>query len=160
MEFNLYTYKGLTVQIHHNRIINFSCHTDSCLTKLYIMAFTSGIRNAGSDAGHTVEVLASGHVRNVRLYDRPGNDMLAHKGDLWKINFSDFHFTDSCIRIDEIRRVSIIESSNDGWNIDSIVTLVKDSYGGIQVLTQDLDVNRWIDGNGHHSHRRFELTLA
>ena len=64
------------------------------------MAFTSGISNAGSDTSHTVEVQASGHVRNLRLYDRPGNDMLEHKGDLWKINFSDFHFTDQCIRIE------------------------------------------------------------
>ena len=124
------------------------------------MAFTSGINNAGSDTHHTVEVQASGHVRNLRLYNRPGNDMLEHKGDLWKINFSDFHFTDQCIRIEEIRRVSILEAANDGWNIDSIVTLVKDSQGGIQVLTQDLDVNRWIDGDRHHSHRRFELTFA
>ena len=56
--------------------------------------------------------------------------------------------------------MSIIESSNDGWNIDSIVTLVKDSGNGIQVLTQNLDVNHWIDGDGHHTHRHFELTLA
>ena len=51
------------------------------------MAFTSGVANAGSDAGHTVEIQASGVVRNLQLYDRPGNDMLSHKGDLWKIFF-------------------------------------------------------------------------
>lgn len=56
--------------------------------------------------------------------------------------------------------MSIIAGNNDSWNIDSIVTLVKDSGNGIQVLTQNLDVNRWIDGDGHHTHRRFELTLA
>ena len=124
------------------------------------MAATSGILNAGSDTHHTVEVQTIGYVRNLRLYNRPGNDMLEHKGDLWKINFADFHFPDTCITIGEIRRVSILEAANDGWNIDSIVTLVKDSRGGIQVLTQDLDVNRWIDGDAHHSHRRFELTFA
>lgn len=125
------------------------------------MAFTSGVGSAGSDTSHMVEVQLSGYqVRNLRLYNRPGDDMLAHKGDLWELNFADFHFTYSCIRITEIRRVSILEGGNDGWNIDSIVTLVKDSSGGIQVLTQDLDVNRWIDGNSHHSYRRFELTFA
>lgn len=125
------------------------------------MAFTSGLPYSESNGpGHTVEVQASGEVRNLRLYDRPGDDMLPHKGDLWKMNVSDFHFTDQCITLGEIHKVSIIESSFDGWNIDSIVTLVKDSSSGIQVLTQDLDVNRWIDGNGHHSHRRFELTSA
>ena len=124
------------------------------------MAFTSDVPAGGSDAGHTVEVQASGEVRNLQLYDRPGDDMLTHKGDLWKINFSDFRFGDQCISLEEIQRVSIIESSNDGWNIDSIVTLVRDSENGIQVLTQNLDVNRWIDGDDHWSRRRFQLTLA
>ena len=108
------------------------------------MAFTSGVASAGSNSHHSVEILSNGVVRHMRLYDRPGDDMLSHKGDLWKINFSNFHFSDPCITLGEIQSVSIIESNNDGWNIDSIVTLVKDSGDGIQVLTQDLDVNRWI----------------
>ena len=45
--------------------------------------------------------------------------------------FSDFHFTDQCITFGKIQRVSIIESSNDSWNIDFIVTQVRDS--GIMV---------------------------
>lgn len=125
------------------------------------MAFTSGVAHAGSDNGHSVQVrLSGGQTRHVRLYDRPGDDMLAHKGDLWKISFSSFGFSDSCIQIGEIQQVAITERSNDGWNIESIVTLVKDSSGGVQTLTQDLDVYRWIDGNDHYSHRRLDLTLA
>ena len=30
----------------------------------------------------------------------------------------------------------------------------------IQVLTQNFDMNRWIDGIGDISHRRFTLTLS
>ena len=131
-----------------------------CLSTLYVMAFTSGLTHAGSDAGHTIEIQANGQVRNVRLYDRPGDDMLEHKGDLWRISFGSFYFSDNCINIGDIQTVSIIESSNDGWNIDSIVTMVKDSAGGVQVLTQNLDVFRWVDGNDLHSHRRFQLTKA
>ena len=56
--------------------------------------------------------------------------------------------------------MSIIERSNDGWNIESIVTLVRDSYGGVEVLTQDFHVNRWVDGDAHYSHRQFPLTRA
>ena len=123
------------------------------------MAFTSGVQHGGSDAGHAVEILAGGAVRNLRLYDRPGNDMMSHKGDLWKFNFTEFRFVDRCISIHEIQAVSIIESGLDGWHIDSIVTLVKDSGGGIQTLTQNLDANHWISGN-YHAHRRFQLTLA
>ena len=35
-----------------------------------------------------------------------------------------------CITIGEISGASIVENGNDGWNIDSIVTLVKDDDGG------------------------------
>ena len=79
--------------------------------------------------------------------------------DLWKYNIASFHFPFSCVTISNIKKVSIIESGNDGWNIDSIVTLVG-AGGRFKVLTQDLDVYRWIDGNGHHTHRRFTLTFA
>ena len=73
--------------------------------------------------------------------------MQKNKGDLWKIDFSDFGFTDGCITIGEISGVSIVENGNDGWNIDSIVTLVKDDECGVEVLTLDLDVFRWVDGD-------------
>ena len=87
--------------------------------------------------------------------------MLENKGDLWKINITDFHFTNSCMRIGDIQRVYVIETNDDGWNIDSIVTMVKDSSGGIGTLTQNLDINRWVDGNdGALTRRRFELTRA
>lgn len=59
----------------------------SCLATLYIMAFTSGFQHAGSDIGHSVQLQANGEVRNIRLYNLPGNDMLENKGDLWKIKF-------------------------------------------------------------------------
>ena len=124
------------------------------------MAFTSGVLHGGADSQHSVELQANGHTRNLRLYDRTGDDMLSHKGDLWKLNLSDFHFIETCIKFADITRVSIIESSDDGWNIDSIVTFVKDSEGGVEVLTQNLDVFRWIDGDAHYTHRRFELTHA
>jgi hypothetical protein len=124
------------------------------------MAFTSGVDNAGSDTSHIIEVQTIGQVRNLVLYDRPGNDMQENKGDLWKIDFSDFHFTDNCIKIGDISGVSIVENGNDGWNIDSIATLVKDDRGGVELLTQDLDVFRWIDGDDLPQYRRFDLTLA
>ena len=44
------------------------------------------------------------------------------------------------------------------WNIESIATFVKDTAGGFEVLTQDFDVYRWVDGDGDSSHRRFDLT--
>lgn len=122
------------------------------------MAFTSGITHAGTDGSHSVELQASGHVRSLQLYDRPGNDALEHKGDLWTFSISRFGIPDSCIMINEITSVSIIESSNDGWNIESIVTIVGDTSGGYQLLTRNFGANRWIDGDGDNFYRRFLLT--
>ena len=124
------------------------------------MAFTSGVDDAGSDTSHIIEVQTIGQVRNLVLYDRPGDDMQKNKGDLWKIDFSDFHFTDGCITISKISGVSIVENGNDGWNIDSIVTMVKDNHGGVEALTQDLDVFYWIDGNDLPKYRHFDLVFA
>lgn len=133
-------------------------HADICLEKLYIMAFTSGLENAESDTSHSIEVqIINGDVHRIQLYDRPGDDYAFYKGDLWKIAF---YFTVECIRLSEIQRVSIIESGNDNWNIDSIITLVRDSANRSVVLTQDINVNCWIDSNGADSFRHFELTFA
>jgi hypothetical protein len=127
-----------------------------CLTRLYVMAFTSGLRNAGSNGVHAIQVYARGLVRTVRFYNRPGNDYYPHKGDLWKINFSSFRFP-YCIKVGDIRRISIIAAHNDGWNIDSIVTLVG-ARGRYNVVTVNLHANRWIDRNGPSAHRRWDLT--
>ena len=36
--------------------------SDACLTRLYVMALTSGVDDAGSDMSHIVEVQAAGQV--------------------------------------------------------------------------------------------------
>ena len=132
----------------------------TCLTLLYIIAFTSGIINGQSDTDHSIQLESNGVVRTVLLYNRPGDDYQSHKGDLWNMQFSSFHFSDSCIRISEIQRVSLVESSNDGWNIQTIITLVSAGSNRLQVLTQDFNVNRWIDGDRDLSYRRFDLSFA
>ena len=85
-------------------------------------------------------------MRTASLYDRPGDDYQSNKGDLWTISFSSFGFSDSCIRIPEIQRVSIVlPTGNDDWNVETVVTLVSGS-SNLQVITRDLGVNRWING--------------
>ena len=76
------------------------------------------------------------------------------KGDLWEFNLP------SCITLHAITRVSVDANGNDGWNIESIVTLVRDTDNKIQLLTQDFSVNRWIDDNEDLEHRNFILTLS
>ncbi len=71
------------------------------------MAFTSDLVNAGADFRHIVEIQANGEVKRLRLIDLPADDYLQHKGDLWKIDFADFHFSASCIKISDIQAVFI-----------------------------------------------------
>ena len=125
-----------------------------CLSKLYVMAFTSNLKWAGSDTSHRIELRYNGGVKTMDLYDRPGDDYMPNKGDLWELSLS------GCIRVPELQSVSIVENGNDGWNIESIVTLVSDSTKKIRVLTRNFGVNQWIDGNGATSHTRFALSLS
>ena len=116
------------------------------------MAFTSGVSGANSDSSHSIQLQYNGVMKTMDLYDRPGDDYLSNKGDLWELSLS------GCIKFPEIQGVSVVENGNDGWNIGSIVTLVSDSTN-IQVLTQDFDMNCWIDGDGSTSHKQLDLTL-
>ena len=130
-----------------------------CLSSLYVVAFTSGVRSAGSDDGHAVELRTATEARRVRLYDRPGNDYYVHKGDLWKIPIREFYFTDSCITISELKGIALTEHSNDGWHIESVVTFLR--AGDVsQLYTEDFEANRWIDGDSHSSFRRFDLNIV
>ena len=131
-----------------------------CYHSLYILAFTSGLKNAGSDDSAYVEMrLKSGETRLVRLYNRPGDDYAKYKGDLWKISLSSFGFNDKCITRSDIDNLALVEGGHDGWNIESVVTFLKrSSY--YRLLSRDFNVYRWLDGNGQLSHLRFDLTLV
>ena len=113
---------------------------------------------AGSD-GHAVEVRTATETRSVALYDRPGDDYLSNKGDLWKIPISDFESTDDCITVSELIGIAITERSTDGWHIESVVTFVR-SDSDYQLLSEDFEANRWIDQDSEDSRRRFDLTLV
>ena len=54
--------------------------------------------------------------------------------------------------------IAIEAGSNDGWNIDSIVTFVGTASRRFGVATINFNVFRWIDGDGAPSSRRFMLT--
>ena len=54
-----------------------------------------------------------------------------------------------CIRKSDITRIVIEEDGNDGWLIDSVVTVIKKVQGDDETLTIDLDEHQWIDGDGN-----------
>ena len=141
-------------------LILLSLIAEFCYQSLYILAFTSGLTNAGSNDDAYVEMrLKTGETRLIRLYNRPGDDYMRYKGDLWKISLSSFGFNDKCITRSDIDNLALVEGGHDGWNIESVVTFLKrESY--YRLLSQDFNVYRWLDGNGELSHLRFDLNLV
>ncbi len=126
------------------------------MDSLYILAFTSDLDHAGSDKSHEVAMSVNGIVGSTILPNLPGDDYLKNKGDLWKLGISShFHFK-GCVKKGAIDWIDVVEHSNDGWNIDSIVTFLRDG-SSYEVATIDFNVYRWIDGNGAQSHKRFRL---
>ena len=130
-----------------------------CATEIYVIMFTSGVKHAGSNDSPYISVrLHNGETKHLQLYDRPGDDMLPNKGDLWSININSFGFSNKCIVKKDISEVIIEAGGNDGVNIESIMTMLHGGQIFGEVLTANWHVNRWIDGDGINSRRKYRLT--
>jgi hypothetical protein len=135
----------------------------SCISHLYVMAFTSGHSAAGaSDTSHQIELKVNGAIRYGRLPNIPGSEFERYEGDLWKLNVPSFGFLDLCIRKSEIENIAIKEGSNDAWKIDSIVTFVGTANGQFELASMDIDCSQWINRDTNPEGeltQRFDLTL-
>ena len=118
------------------------------------MAFTSIRAYASTNDYHNIELQYNESVQTMTLYDQPGVEFQLNKGDLWEFSLP------SCITLHTITRVSVTANGEDGWNIGSIVTLVRDTYNRIQLLSQDFSVNHWIEDDNELEHRNFTLMLS
>lgn len=139
-----------------------------CITHVYVFAQTSyGSSGYGADISHNIQIIAQGIEYTATLHDLPKDDASEGKGDLWKMNlFDDFGVpSEKCIRKTDISYVGLQDGGNDGWKIDSIVTIFKYVDDGYEVATLDMDVHQWLDGNGNPISQPgvtnvFELTLT
>ena len=125
---------------------------------LYVLAFTSGIARADSDSTHRIQLISHGVARDIPQYNRPGDDMQNNKGDLWVYPLTEFGFSTNCMQFTDIQGAAILAGGNDGWNIESIATIVGDGKNRYGLLTADFNVNRWIDGDESSSQKHFTLT--
>jgi len=133
---------------------------DSCINYLYVMAFTSNLRHAGSDRLHYIQLKVNGATKQKYLPDLPKDDYEPHKGDLWKLHLKDYFGFNDCVKPKDIEGITIVQGSNDGWNIDSIVTFVVVDQYIWELSSVDLDVNQWIDGDGSTSDEKYTLSLT
>ena len=139
--------------------VNFFCPTDECINFLYVLAYTSGLNHAGADKDHKIQLQVNGLAKTKILPDLPANDYFPSKGDLWKLSLRSFFGFHSCVKIGDIESINIIAGSNDGWNIDSIVTFAVYDKSYWEVTSEDFNVNRWVDTD-HVSQRVFPLSLT
>ena len=120
-----------------------------CYTMLYVMGFTSG--TIGSESNNLpyliMNLRGTGGKGEIRLPNNPGVEMTKYKGDLWRVSISSlFKGRRRCVRKTEVLSVIIRNGGNDGWRINSIVTMLQ--YGPYcTLLTGNVDFNRAIDGN-------------
>ena len=73
---------------------------------------------------------------------------------------SNLHVCCSVLRLCAVEAVRLAAGGNDGWLVDSAVTFGCINEVGCSLLTLDLDVHRWIDGNGAPDSVDLPLTLA
>ena len=122
------------------------------------MAFTTGVHGAGSDhSPHMTIELTTREVIDVDLYNRPGDDMYPNKGDLWHFTISLLGYM--CITKYDIKEIIIHNGGSDGWNIESIVTILR-SGSSYEVLTANMYVNCWVDSNQGDEELQYRLSLV
>ena len=159
-DYNVYEWIDLNSGADHKEFPLSLTIASPCIRYLNVMAYTSDKRFAGSDLTHRIEMQAKGFTKIVDLPNLPKDDFDPTKGDLWKLSLSDIFGFNGCITKYDIRGIAILPGSNDGWNINSIVTYVASSEENWELSSVDLDVDRWVDQNSDDSYKRFPLTLV
>ena len=115
---------------------------------LYVMGFTSGTGGAESkNLPYLIMSLYTHEDGHVRLPNNPGVEMTKYKGDLWRVSISSlFKGKRRCVRKRDVQKVTIHNGGDDGWRINSIVTMLRYGYYST-VLTADIDFNKAVDGD-------------
>ncbi len=125
------------------------------------MAFTSGKHHAGSDGTFYVELQPrKGQAGKAQLYNRKGHYYSKNKGVLWAFDLqSDFGFSDCFCYERDVSNITLTPAGNNGWNIQTIFTILKigNEY---TVLSADVNVYKWLDGNGAADARYFKLSMT
>ena len=125
------------------------------------MAFTDEATNSFTSDFPTIELTVDEETQSVQLPGLEGLSFTINKGDLFTIELSDFGFEADCIKKWDVDEVAVVAGGTDGWLIDSIVTFLRaEEDASFTLLTSDIAVDQWIDGNGGPSQRRLDLTIV
>ena len=123
------------------------------------MAYTSDLHNSQSTTQHQIRLQAKGIGSTQILPDLPNGNFEQETADQWKLGIKDFFHFNSCITLNDIESITIIQGSNDGWNIGSIATFAVTDSECWELISSDYSINQWVDGDGFEQHKEFVLSL-
>ena len=131
----------------------------ACFANLCVLGFTSGLNNAESNSIPIIEITLFDN--KTRRHNFPSKPPPKTKGGKWEfpLFFKDGPFEGACVKRANIKSVAVKPGGDGGWNIQSILTMECTDSGVFQLLTVDMNVNRWIDGNGASDRKEFLLTI-
>ena len=127
----------------------------ACIDEVIVMTFTSDRNDAESTDNFDLELEVNGDT-----YIAEFGTTTKDGGQLWKFAISDFHNIPSCVTKQDIEEIAIEEDTDDAWNIQSVLTVLR-AGGDYELATMDMDVFQWVDGDNTFSNdvRHFELNL-
>ena len=129
-------------------------HTARCMKTIIIIVVLSTHHQAHSRGPHTLKITIDNECRT---------HTFEHKTKLPnKLEFcirEHFGFTD-CLKPCDIQSISIIPASTDAWSLTSIVTLARDTFGEVTLLSQDIDIDFAVDEDNSGNDATLHLTLA
>ena len=108
------------------------------------MAYTSNLPNSGADFSADCSMIMYS-PQDYILPALPQDGYSPNKGDLWKLNLKTSFKITRCLTIDDIHCISILAGSNDGWNIESIVTFAVVNRYNWELISADLNMFQWND---------------
>ena len=126
---------------------------------MVVIAITGTTQNSQTVHPPFLEMTVDSETQRIQLPTVTGDEFQRGRGDLWTFDIAEFGFSDTCIEVEDVEGLAVVEGGTDGWLIASIVTQVLNDDGEYEVLSSDLGADRWIDGNGGEQRKRFDLTL-
>ena len=115
------------------------------------MIYTSNLTDAGAAIPHIIRLQVKGLASTRSLPNLLGPKV----GDIWKLHLTDFFGFTGCITKNDIDRISILQSSSNVWNIESIVTFAVVSEHW-ELTSADFNI---IQGDAEDECREFTLSL-
>lgn len=105
-----------------------------------------------------IQIATTLHTYSYESENPPWSSSSIRNYDQLDLNLAvDFHIP-MCVRKSDLKQILLFPISGEGWGIRSVETAVCDVQSCYQ-LSQDLNVNYWVDSDGKNENQPLKLTL-